>query len=85
MLTFLPFYPVISFFILIVFAKRLSWFVSSCLSISAILATFLTALFLSFQLSESTPVITGHLWTWFTLGVSEKVNIRFYFDGLSMR
>lgn len=84
MLATLPFYPIISFFILILFAKRLPWIVSSSISIIAIFATFLTSSLLALQLSEHTPVLTAYLWTWFALGQTEKVNISFYFDGLAM-
>jgi len=84
MLNILPFYPIISFLILIIFAKRLSWLVSSFISIFAIAATFITTVFLAMQLSEHNLVITSYLWTWITLGANEKVNVSFYFDGLAM-
>jgi NADH-quinone oxidoreductase subunit L len=89
-LAFLPFYPLISFLLLIGFGKRLSWLVAASLSIGAMVLSALSSLFVVTQLSVDVPVITSHLWTWFTLSLAEGANqstasidIKFYLDGLS--
>lgn len=89
-LAFLPFYPLISFLLLISFGKRLSWRVAASLSVGAMVLSGLSSFFVIQQLSVDAPVITSHLWTWFTLTLAEgahqtttSININFYLDGLS--
>ncbi|MBL4822242.1 MAG: NADH-quinone oxidoreductase subunit L [Colwellia sp.] len=92
-LAFLPFYPLISFVLLILLGKRLSWRLAASLSIGAMVLSVLSSLFVISQLSVDIPVITSHLWTWFTLSLAEganqanqsaaSININFYLDGLS--
>jgi NADH-quinone oxidoreductase subunit L len=89
-LAFLPFYPLISFLLLIIFGKRLSWCIAASLSVGAMVLSALSSLFVVTQLSIDIPVITSHLWTWFTLILPEganqsntSININFYLDGLS--
>ncbi len=92
-LAFLPFYPLISFVLLILLGKRLSWRLAASLSIAAMVLSALSSLFVISQLSVDIPVITSHLWTWFTLSLAEganqtnqsaaSININFYLDGLS--
>ena len=89
-LAFLPFYPLISFLLLIIFGKHLSWRVAASLSVGAMVLSALSSLFVIQQLSVDTPVITSQLWTWFTLALAEgasqtsiNIDINFYLDGLS--
>lgn len=93
-LTLLPFYPLFSFLVLIIYAKRLSWHLASTLSIGAMVLSALSSAVLVNQLSEHTPVITAHLWQWFSLTTSSvesshgiassvAIDIGFYLDALS--
>ncbi len=89
-LAFLPFYPLISFLLLISFGKSLSWRVAASLSVGTMVLSALSSVFVIKQLSADMPVITSHLWTWFDLFLVEgntqtatSINIRFYLDGLS--
>ncbi len=86
-LALLPFYPLVSFLLLISFAKRLSWTVASTLSIGAMAFSAISSAVLINQLSADNSVITAHLWSWFELntaeGLSSSVNISFYLDALS--
>ncbi|MCW8864552.1 MAG: NADH-quinone oxidoreductase subunit L [Colwellia sp.] len=82
-LTLLPFYPLVSFLLLISFAKRLSWQLAASLSVGAMALSALSSFALVWQLSADLPVITTHLWQWFTLSSSEQINISFYLDGLA--
>ncbi|MBL4900856.1 MAG: NADH-quinone oxidoreductase subunit L, partial [Colwellia sp.] len=92
-LAFLPFYPLISFVLLILLGKHLSWCMASSLSVGSMVLSTLSCLFVISQLSVDTPVITSHLWNWFTLSLAEganqanqsiaSININFYLDGLS--
>ncbi len=83
----LPFYPLVSFLLLIIFAKRLSWQLASTISVGAMALTALVSGLLVFELSvSSSHSISVDLWHWFSLishqGMAE-VNVSFYLDGLS--
>lgn len=89
-LALLPFYPLLSFLLLIIYGKRLSWCTAASLSIGAMVLSALSALFVVMQLSFDRPIITSHLWTWFMLPIVEginnstiSINIAFHLDGLS--
>jgi len=87
MLAALPFYPLVSFLLLITLAKRLSWQQASLLSVGAMALSALSSGILVYQLSQSdTHVLTVHLWSWFSLknstGIAD-VNFAFYLDALS--
>ena len=82
-LALLPFYPLLSFLLLIIFAKRLSWSQASYLSIGAIGLSALSSAVLVYQLqSQAFQLITVKLWSWFSVGNAE-VNVGFYLDALS--
>ena len=82
-LALLPFYPLLSFLLLIIFAKRLSWAQVSYLSIGAIGLSALSSFVLVYQLhSQAFQLITVKLWSWFSVGNAE-VNVGFYLDALS--
>ncbi|MFT5529791.1 MAG: NADH-quinone oxidoreductase subunit L [Alteromonadaceae bacterium] len=82
-LALLPFYPLLSFLLLIIFAKRLSWAQASYLSIGAIGLSALSSFVLVYQLhSQAFQLITVKLWSWFSVGNAE-VNVGFYLDALS--
>ncbi len=83
LLALLPVYPLVSFVLLISFAKRLSWHVAATISVGAMVLSALSSFVVIEQLSVDVPVITAHLWLWFTLSSSEQVNISFYLDGLA--
>lgn len=87
LLAFLPFYPLISFLLLISFGKRLSWQVASTLSVGAMALSTISSFIVMNQLSSQSPVLTVHLWHWFELNLtnsgSAAINISFYLDGLS--
>jgi len=83
----LPFYPFVSFVLLIAFGKRLSWRLAATISVSSMAISALVSAILLFELSVTqNQVMTVNLWHWFeltnTMGSSE-VNVRFYLDGLS--
>lgn len=82
-LAWLPFYPLISFFILILLGKRLSWLMASVLSVGAVSLSAISAVWLVQQLAiNDQQVIAVQLWQWFSLGNSQ-VNFALYLDGLS--
>jgi len=82
-LALLPFYPLLSFLLLIIFAKRLSWAQASYLSIGAIGLSALSSFVLVYQLHyQAFQLITVKLWSWFSVGNAE-VNVGFYLDALS--
>lgn len=87
LLTCLPFYPLVSFLLLIYFGKRLSWTMATCLSVGAMVLSAVTSFIVVNMLSVQSPVITTHLWQWFELKLvgspAENINISFYLDGLS--
>lgn len=83
----LPFYPLVSFIILIAFGKKLSWQLAATISVSSMAITALVSAMLLFELSSSpNQVMTVNLWHWFDLTSqigNAEVNVRFYLDGLS--
>ncbi|KGJ97165.1 NADH-quinone oxidoreductase subunit L [Thalassotalea sp. ND16A] len=83
-LAYLPFYPLLSFILLVLFAKRLSWLTASILSVGAVLLSALSSAYL-LQVAMLTPnsVVDVHLWQWFKLG-DMAVNFAFRLDSLSM-
>ncbi|MBL4940442.1 MAG: NADH-quinone oxidoreductase subunit L [Colwellia sp.] len=95
-LALLPFYPLLSFLLLIAFGKRLSWHLAAALSVGAMALSALSSVIVINQLSAIPsalpPVITVHLWHWFELSLTgsaaaksaaAQINISFYLDGLS--
>ena len=87
LLALLPFYPLISFLLLIIFGKRLSWPLASILSVGAMVLSAVSSFIVLSQLSIQSPVITTHLWNWFefnlTGSAAAQINFSFYLDGLS--
>jgi NADH-quinone oxidoreductase subunit L len=87
LLSLLPFYPLISFILIIFFKKQLSWLQTSVLSVGAMLICTITSLFLLNALNSAPDgVITSHLWRWFSLNNGDSfasVNFSFYLDALS--
>lgn len=87
LLALLPFYPLISFLLLIIFGKRLSWPLASILSVGAMVLSAVSSFIVVSQLSIQSPVITTHLWNWFefnlTGSAAAQINFSFYLDGLS--
>jgi len=87
LLALLPFYPLISFLLLIIFGKRLSWYLASILSVGAMVLSAVSSFIVVSQLSIQSPVITTHLWNWFefnlTGSAAAQINFSFYLDGLS--
>jgi NADH-quinone oxidoreductase subunit L len=82
-LALLPFYPLLSFLLLITFAKRLSWSQASFLSIGAIGLSALSSAVMVYQLQDQDfQIITVTLWSWFSVG-NAQVNVSFYLDALS--
>lgn len=83
----LPFYPFLSFLLLIVFGKKLSWRLAATISVSSMAISALVSAILLFELSATkNQVMTVNLWHWFELSNamgSSDVNVRFYLDGLS--
>lgn len=83
----LPLYPLVSFLLLILFAKRLSWRLASAISVGAMALTALVSGLLVFELSNSSShFISVDLWHWFSLSSQQRmaeVNVSFYLDGLS--
>lgn len=87
LLSFLPFYPLISFLLIILLKKQLSWWQTSVLSVGAMLLCAITSLVLFNALNQAPDgVITSHLWRWFSLSDGDSfvsVNFSFYLDALS--
>ena len=83
----LPFYPFVSFLLLIVFGKKLSWRLAATISVSSMAISALVSAILLFELSVTqNQIMTVNLWHWFELTNamgSSDVNVRFYLDGLS--
>jgi len=87
LLTLLPFYPLISFVILIAIGKKLPWLQVTIISVGAMLLCAISSLFLANSLSnQANGEMIAHLWHWFSLshrnGVS-SVNFAFHLDALS--
>ena len=90
LLAILPFYPLVSFLLLITFKQRLSWGQASLLSVGAMLLCTITSLILANSLNHFVnQVMTVQLWQWFTLLSSHTstgesvINVGFYLDALS--
>jgi len=86
----LPFYPLVSFLILILFAKRLPWHVAAIVSVGAMALSAISSFILVFNLTGiEANVISVQLWTWFSLSGNiigenqSSVNFSFYLDALS--
>ena len=61
----LPFYPLVSFLLLIIFSKRLSWQVASFISVGAMAIAALVSALLVLELSASqSQFISVNLWHW---------------------
>lgn len=86
-LALLPFYPLISFLLLICLGKRLSWHMAAAISVGAMALSAISSFVVINHLSSQTPVLTVHLWNWFELNLTgnlpENINVSFYLDGLS--
>ncbi|WOH39025.1 NADH-quinone oxidoreductase subunit L [Thalassotalea fonticola] len=83
-LAYLPFYPLISFLLLVLLGKRLSWLMATILSVGAMALSALSSAYL-LQVAMLTPdtILTAHLWQWFKLG-DVAVNFALHLDSLSM-
>lgn len=83
-LSYLPFYPLVSFLLLVLFGKHLSWLMATVLSVGAMALSALSSAYL-LQVAMVTPdtILTAQLWQWFKLG-DEAVNIALRLDSLSM-
>ena len=70
LLSLLPFYPLLSFLLLITLKQHLSWVQASILSVGAMLICAISSLLLLNAISAAPDgVITAHLWHWFSLNV----------------
>jgi NADH-quinone oxidoreductase subunit L len=83
----LPFYPLFSFLLLIIFAKKLPWHIAASISVGAMALSAVSSAILVYQLSSiENQILTAHLWSWFSLtsetGAAD-INVSFYLDGLS--
>lgn len=87
LLSLLPFYPLVSFILLIIFKKRLSWLLVTLLSVGSMaLCTISSFILLDALNNADSGIITSHLWRWFSLSDGDKfasVNFAFYLDALS--
>ncbi|MEW6983364.1 NADH-quinone oxidoreductase subunit L [Colwelliaceae bacterium 6471] len=84
LLAFLPFYPLLSFLLLVLLAKRLSWRVATLLSVGAMFLCALSSAVLVQQLmSSDNSVLIVKLWSWFTLSAEASVDFGFHLDALS--
>jgi NADH-quinone oxidoreductase subunit L len=83
----LPFYPLLSFLLLITFGKKLSWQLAAIISVSGMALTVLASTILLFELSASeNQILNVNLWHWFDLNHAlgkSQINLSFYLDGLS--
>lgn len=83
LLAYLPFFPLVSFLLLIAFAKRLSWRLASILSVGSVGLSALASFYLVANLPLSTSgTIQVTLWHWFDLA-GTAVNFAFTLDALS--
>lgn len=83
-LALMPFYPLMSFLILIFMGKRLSWLIASIFSVGAMALSALSAMYLMIVLpSTEHQMITVQLWQWFQLNEQASINFAFYLDALS--
>ncbi|QBY06246.1 NADH-quinone oxidoreductase subunit L [Thalassotalea sp. HSM 43] len=84
LLAWLPFFPLLSFLLLVTVGHKLNWFANTVLSVGAVLLSAASALYLQFTVfSDASATINVELWRWFMIGTSE-VNIAFKLDSLSM-
>ncbi|WNC69609.1 NADH-quinone oxidoreductase subunit L [Thalassotalea nanhaiensis] len=83
-LSYLPFYPLLSFLLLVAFGQRLSWLMATVLSVGAMALSALSSAYL-LQVAMVSPdtVINAQLWQWFKLG-DESINFALRLDSLSM-
>ena len=83
----LPFYPLLSFLLLIIFGKKLSWQLAAIIGVSSMALTVLASTILLFELSASeNQILNVNLWHWFDLNHAlgkSQINLSFYLDGLS--
>lgn len=88
-LAWLPFYPLISFVLLTVFKRQLSWKFASVISVFTVFLSAVSSGYLMWQLtSNDVTTLSVNLWQWFTLtsfdtGQTHQVNVAFYLDQLS--
>lgn len=85
-LALLPFYPLMSAVLLLLFGKRMSWATSAIFSVSTVFVSAISSAFLIQQLTVNDQIpIQVVLWSWFSLfGNGEMiVNFAFHFDALS--
>jgi NADH-quinone oxidoreductase subunit L len=83
----LPCYPLLSFLLLILLGKRLSWRQASVLSVGALGLSALTSAMLIWQLlaqlnHDAHAAISVMLWTWFSLG-NANIEFTLQLDALS--
>ena len=78
----LPFYPLLSFLLLITFGKKLSWQLAAIISVSSMALTVLASTILLFELSASeNQILNVNLWHWFDLNHAlgkSQINLSFY-------
>lgn len=83
----LPFYPLVSFLLLITFGKKLSWQLAAIISVSSMALTVVVSTILLFELSANeNQILSVNLWHWFDLNHAlgkSQINLSFYLDGLS--
>ena len=84
----LPFYPLLSFILLIGLKNRLSWQLASILSIGSVFLSAISAIYLTFALHQSEiNAIQVNLWNWFAIALDDGskawVSMGFYFDQLT--
>lgn len=82
-LALLPFYPLLSFLILILFSKHLSWAIASLISVGAVGLSALSSFYLLHNaMITSDSVLWVNLWQWFKLE-DLAVNFALRLDSLS--
>lgn len=82
-LALLPFYPLISFLILLIFSKRLSWLMATIISVGSVGLSALSCGYLIYSyLHHADSVVSVHLWQWFMLG-DAPVNFALRLDNLA--
>ena len=83
----LPFYPLVSFLLLIILGKKLSWQLAAIISVSSMALTVVVSTILLFELSANeNQILSVNLWHWFDLNHAlgkSQINLSFYLDGLS--
>ncbi|WP_394175473.1 NADH-quinone oxidoreductase subunit L [Thalassotalea litorea] len=87
-LTLLPFFPMLSFLLLIAFSKRLNWHLATMIALTGVGLSFLASVVVIHELQQAVNGgsdgvgLTHYLWTWFMLGEHE-VRFAFYVDQLT--